>query len=269
MGHSFGRMSDPLQMSLDEYIAKNRLYINELPSRRNTRNRAMERFQSMKGTERSRRRDRSLEPFKKRSRTLDRYQLRERSTEPLDLTEQTLEPYLRNRVSRRNSMLARAGSMSNMDMRGKRIVQELPRQKSVTRYQGVNGVNERLKKLKSRLTIEDNIECASKLFISNLSEDVSRRDITDLFSEFGEVVSSTVHYSQVGKPLGSADIFFRNKEEAVKAMSEYNGVPLDGKPIEIHMMSTAEELGIRVNRRQDNRRPSWGRRREDRARAGL
>lgn len=123
-------------MSLDEYIAKNRLYINELPTRRNPRNRAMERFQSMRGAERPRRRDRSLEPLKKRARALDRYQIRERSNEPLDLTEQSIEPYLRNRTSRRNGLLGRAGS--NMDMRGKRIVQELPRQKSVPKYQEVS-----------------------------------------------------------------------------------------------------------------------------------
>ncbi|CAH1392144.1 unnamed protein product [Nezara viridula] len=266
MGHSFGRMSDPLQMSLDEYIAKNRLYINELPPRRNPRNRVMDRYSSMRETERPRRRDRSVEPLKKRGRPLDRYQLREPSVEPMDVdvTEKAIEPYLRNRASRRNGLLARAGS--NVDMRGKRVVQELPRQKSMSRYQEVNEANERLSKIQNRLTIEESTEGASKLFISNLSEEVSRRDIIDLFSEFGEVVSSTVHYSQVGKPLGSADIFFGSKEEAIAAMSEYNGVLLDGKPMDIHMMSTSEELGIRVNRRQENRRPTWGRMRDDRAR---
>lgn len=72
-----------------------------------------------------------------------------------------------------------------------------------------------------------------KITVSNLHSKVSDRDIKDLFSEFGPIKSSAVHYNQQGVSLKSAHVIFHTKEAASKAWKTYNGVPLDGIPMRI------------------------------------
>lgn len=75
------------------------------------------------------------------------------------------------------------------------------------------------------------------LYVSNLGCRVTEEDIKVLFSDVGELKSYSLHCDQSGIPKGTAEVVFFRKSDALTAISRYNNIPLDGKPIKI------EEVG--------------------------
>jgi THO complex subunit 4 len=51
----------------------------------------------------------------------------------------------------------------------------------------------------------------------------------ELFEDVGAVRVARVHYDESGRSLGTAEIVFERRVDAVAAQQKYNGLNLDGK----------------------------------------
>lgn len=88
-------------------------------------------------------------------------------------------------------------------------------------------------KSKSGNKAANKVDYGMKLFVSNLDFGVTNKDLRELFGECGPLKSFNIHFKEGGKSQGTADVIFKHRADALKAIRQYNGRTLDGRVMDI------------------------------------
>lgn len=81
----------------------------------------------------------------------------------------------------------------------------------------------------------------AKIQITNLDFNVTEDDVKELFGEFGGLKKAAIHFTAQGKSMGVADLVYARRADAIKAIKQYNGVQLDGRPMKIHLQDQQQQ----------------------------
>jgi len=98
----------------------------------------------------------------------------------------------------------------------------------------------------------------TKLFVGNLSFNITENDLQDAFAAHGTVTETNLMMDRItGKPRGFAFITMATPEEAQKAIASLNGSELDGRTLTVNVAKPREE---RSNGSRDRAGSGYGRR---------
>jgi cold-inducible RNA-binding protein len=83
---------------------------------------------------------------------------------------------------------------------------------------------------------------SNKLFVGNLSFNVTENDLQDAFAAHGTVVETNLMMDRTtGRPRGFGFITMSTAEEAQKAIDGLNGKALDGRNLTVNVAKPREE----------------------------
>ena len=83
---------------------------------------------------------------------------------------------------------------------------------------------------------------SNKLFVGNLSFNVTENDLQDAFAAHGTVVETNLMMDRTtGRPRGFGFITMSTAEEAQKAIDGMNGKAMDGRNLTVNVAKPREE----------------------------
>ena len=83
---------------------------------------------------------------------------------------------------------------------------------------------------------------SAKLFVGNLSFNITENDLQDAFAAHGTVVEANLMMDRAtGRPRGFAFVTMGSPEEAQKAIEALNGKSIDGRALTVNIAKPREE----------------------------
>lgn len=83
---------------------------------------------------------------------------------------------------------------------------------------------------------------ATKLYIGNLSFDITEGDLRQAFAAYGDVTScNVISDRETGRPRGFAFVEMASADAAAKAIAEMNGKELGGRALVVNEARPREE----------------------------
>ena len=83
---------------------------------------------------------------------------------------------------------------------------------------------------------------SNKLFVGNLSFNVTENDLQDAFAAHGTVIETNLMMDRTtGRPRGFGFITMSTADEAQKAIDALNGKDLDGRALTVNVAKPREE----------------------------
>ena len=83
---------------------------------------------------------------------------------------------------------------------------------------------------------------SAKLFVGNLSFNITENDLQDAFAAHGTVVEANLMMDRAtGRPRGFAFVTMSSAEEAQKAIAAMNGKEMDGRALTVNVARPREE----------------------------
>ncbi|MGA2241030.1 MAG: RNA-binding protein [Verrucomicrobiota bacterium] len=92
---------------------------------------------------------------------------------------------------------------------------------------------------------------SNKLFVGNLSFDITENDLQDAFAAHGTVVETNLMMDRTtGRPRGFGFVTMNSPEEAQKAIAALNGSQLGGRALTVNVARPREERPAGGGRRE-------------------
>src|SRR4051812_47547172 len=84
----------------------------------------------------------------------------------------------------------------------------------------------------------------NKLFVGNLSFNVTENELQDTFAQYGTVLEANLMTDgMTGRPRGFGFVTMSTEEEAQKAVEALNGTTLDNRALTVNVARPREERG--------------------------
>lgn len=86
------------------------------------------------------------------------------------------------------------------------------------------------------------------IHVSNLAPDVSDDDVREIFERIGAVKSCVVNFNSAGKSTGTATVTFHKKNDAEKAVEDYDEAEVDGRPMKLKLIGSVVSAPVVVKK---------------------